>query len=76
MKPESFDLTIEQMFEFRRMQDAAADISQEQALELLVQASRLLMIKSNVIRDLMRQAPLEPLVKHSQAQNLACHLNH
>ncbi|MBD2653535.1 NblA/ycf18 family protein [Synechocystis salina LEGE 06155] len=61
MKPESFDLTIEQMFEFRRMQDAAADISQEQALELLVQASRLLMIKSNVIRDLMRQAPLEPL---------------
>lgn len=61
MKPESFDLTIEQMFEFRRMQDATADISQEQALELLVQASRLLMIKSNVIRDLMRQAPLEPL---------------
>ncbi|QUS60635.1 NblA/ycf18 family protein [Synechocystis sp. PCC 7339] len=61
MKPESFDLTIEQMFEFRRMQDAAADISQEQALELLVQASRLLMIKSNVIRDLMRHAPLEPL---------------
>jgi hypothetical protein len=52
---------MEQQFEFRRMQDATADISREQALELLVQASRLLMIKSNVVRDLMRQAPLEPL---------------
>ncbi len=61
MKSESFDLTIEQLFEFRRMQDATAEISREQALELLVQASRLLMIKSNVIRDLMGQAPLEPL---------------
>lgn len=61
MKSESFDLTIEQLFEFRRMQDATTEISREQALELLVQASRLLMIKSNVIRDLMRQAPLEPL---------------
>jgi hypothetical protein len=61
MKSESFDLTIEQLFEFRRMQDATAEISREQALELLVQASRLLMIKSNVVRDLMGQAPLEPL---------------
>lgn len=61
MNPQSFELTMEQQFEFRRMQDATADISQEQALELLVQASRLLMIKSNVIRDLMRNAPLEPL---------------
>ncbi|MEB3161205.1 MAG: NblA/ycf18 family protein [Synechocystis sp.] len=61
MNSQSFELTMEQQFEFRRMQDATADISREQALELLVQASRLLMIKSNVVRDLMRQTPLEPL---------------
>ncbi len=61
MTPQSFDLTIEQEFEFRRMQDATADISREQALDLLLQASRLLMIKSNVLRDLMHQTPLEPL---------------
>ncbi|WP_042712547.1 NblA/ycf18 family protein [Crocosphaera watsonii] len=36
----------------KRMRDAANQMSREQALDLLVQASRLLMIKTNVIRDL------------------------
>ena len=39
-------------FEMKRMRDAANQMSREQALDLLVQASRLLMIKTNVIRDL------------------------
>ena len=36
----------------KRMRYAANQMSREQALDLLVQASRLLMIKTNVIRDL------------------------
>jgi hypothetical protein len=52
---------MEQQFEFRRMRDAAQGMSREQALELLLQASRLLMIKTNVLRDLIHQTPIEPL---------------
>ena len=61
MDSQSFGLTMEQEFEFRRMQDAAAGIPRDQALDLLIKASRLLMIKTNVVQDLMQQAPLEPL---------------
>lgn len=62
MEPKSFDLTLEQQFEMRRIEDAAIAISREQALDLLVEASRQLMIKTNVIRQLLREVPLEPLV--------------
>ena len=62
MEPTSFDLTLEQQFEIRQMQDAALQMSREQALDLLLQASRLLMIKTNVMRNLMTQCPLEPLL--------------
>ncbi|MEB3193059.1 MAG: NblA/ycf18 family protein [Snowella sp.] len=61
MESTSLDLTMEQQFEFRRMRDAAQGMSREQALELLLQASRLLMIKTNVLRDLIHQTPIEPL---------------
>ena len=54
MESTSFDLTLEQQFEIRQMQDAVLGMSREQALELLLQASRLLMIKTNVMRNLMR----------------------
>jgi hypothetical protein len=59
MEPSAFELTLEQQFEMRRMQDAAQNMSREQALEMLIQASKLLMLKDNVIRDLLKQAPLE-----------------
>lgn len=62
MELKSFDLTLEQQFEMRRIQDAAIAISREQALDLLVEASRQLMVKTNVIRQLLREVPLEPLV--------------
>lgn len=61
MEPKSFDLSLEQQFEMRRIQDAAVAMSREQALDLLVEASRLLMIKTNVIRQLLQEVPLEPL---------------
>lgn len=48
-------LTLEQQFELRRMRDATTEMTKEQALELLIQAQRLLMIKTNVVRQLMAQ---------------------
>jgi hypothetical protein len=62
MESTSFDLTLEQQFEIRQMRDAALQMNRDQALDLLLQASRLLMIKTNVMRNLMTQCPLEPLM--------------
>ena len=62
MESTSFDLTLEQQFEIRQMRDATLQMSREQALDLLLQASRLLMIKTNVMRNLITQCPLEPLM--------------
>jgi Phycobilisome degradation protein nblA len=52
MESNSYSLSLEQQFEMRRMQDAAKGMTRDQALEMLLQASQLLMVKNNVIRDL------------------------
>ncbi len=54
MENTSCNLTLEQQFEMKRIRDAANQMSREQALDLLVQASRLLMIKTNVVRNLAK----------------------
>jgi hypothetical protein len=61
MEPTSFELTLEQQFEMRRMQNEVQSMSREQALDLLLQASRLLMVKDNIIRNLIKQNPLQSL---------------
>ena len=61
MEPTTFELTMEQQFEFRRMRDAAQSMSREQALDLLLQTQRLLMIKTNVLRDLMAKSITTPV---------------
>ncbi|MCS6815143.1 MAG: NblA/ycf18 family protein [Cyanobacteria bacterium] len=55
MDPSSFDLTLEQQFRMRLMEESAHGMSREQAAELLLEVSRLLMIKDNVIRDLVKK---------------------
>lgn len=55
------DLTLEQQFELQNMREAAKNISREQALEFLTQATRLIMIKTNVIQSLIRHNPLTPV---------------
>ncbi|MGK7877006.1 MAG: NblA/ycf18 family protein [Xenococcaceae cyanobacterium] len=51
----SIELTLEQQFQMKLMQKSAKNMSREQALDLLIQASRLLMIKDNVIRQLIKE---------------------
>jgi hypothetical protein len=62
MNSNSFELSLEQQFEMRRMQDEVQNLSREQALSLLMQASRLLMLKDNVIRNLIKNTPVQPIV--------------
>lgn len=59
MDPSAYELTLEQQFQMRLMEASADNMTHEQAQALLVQASRLLMIKDNVIRNLLRKTPLD-----------------
>ncbi|HIK18871.1 MAG TPA: NblA/ycf18 family protein [Leptolyngbyaceae cyanobacterium M33_DOE_097] len=59
MEPTSYDLTVEQQFQMRLMEESARNMSQEQLADTLVQASRLIMLKDNVIRSLMKQVPIQ-----------------
>lgn len=52
----SFDLSLEQEFEIQKVQQQVQSMSRDQALELLLEVSKTLMIKDNVIRDLMKRA--------------------
>jgi hypothetical protein len=49
-----FELTLEQQFQMRLMQESAQDLNREQMLDMLMQTSRLLMVKDNIIRDLIK----------------------
>jgi hypothetical protein len=51
---QSLKLTLEQEFQLRLVEESAQEISHEEALSLLIQTSKLLMIKDNVIRSLMK----------------------
>ncbi len=51
----SMDLTMEQQFELRKIQDSIQDADQEQMVEMLLSVSQLLMLKDNVIKDLIKQ---------------------
>ena len=55
MDPKLFELTIEQQFQMRLMEQSIQNMSREQARELLVETARLLMIKDNLIKSLLKQ---------------------
>ncbi len=50
------DLSFEQEFQMRLMEEQVSAMSLQEARELLLQASRLLMMKDNVIRSLVKRA--------------------
>jgi CRISPR/Cas system CMR subunit Cmr4 (Cas7 group RAMP superfamily) len=51
---ESFNLTLEQQFQIRLIEESTQQMTPEQMQEMLIQVSRLLMVKDNVIRSLMK----------------------
>lgn len=52
----SIELTLEQQFELRRMNDATEGISREQAINLLIEANKLAMIKQKNLDRLRKDA--------------------
>ena len=54
MDSSSFQLSLEQQFQMRLMEQSAQQMTREQMQDLLIKAARLLMLKDNVIRDLMK----------------------
>ncbi|HEY9613145.1 NblA/ycf18 family protein [Allocoleopsis sp.] len=58
MDSSSFQLTLEQQFQMRLMEESAQRMSREQMQDILIQTARLLMVKENVIRDLLRNCSI------------------
>ncbi len=50
-----FELSLEQQFEMRRLHQELQDLDRDQALEMLLQTAEQLMLKDNMIRDLMKK---------------------
>lgn len=59
MESEAFELTLEQQFRLRLLQESAQSLSYEEAQQVLVDATRLLMVKTNFLRNLMSKTPLD-----------------
>ncbi|PSB04224.1 NblA/ycf18 family protein [Merismopedia glauca] len=54
----SFDLTLEQQFQMKLVEQSAGNMNREQMQELLVEISRLVMLKDNIIKGLMKECTL------------------
>jgi Phycobilisome degradation protein nblA len=50
-----FTLTPEQEFQYRLIQDQAANLTAEAAREMVVELSRQMMIRNNILIDLLRR---------------------
>ncbi len=53
-----FELSLEQQFQMRLMQESAQDLSRDQMMDMLMQTSRMLMVKDNIIRNLVKNGTL------------------
>jgi Phycobilisome degradation protein nblA len=58
MEISSFQLTLEQQFQMRLMEESAQKLTRDQIQDLLMQTARLLMVKDNVIRGLVKNCLL------------------
>lgn len=50
-----FELSLEQEFQMRLIQQSAEGLSREQMIDVLVQTSKLLMLKDNAIKNMMKK---------------------
>lgn len=59
MDSNTFELTLEQQFHMQMMERSLELLSKEQMQSLFLETSRLLMIKENIIKGLMRDKILK-----------------
>jgi hypothetical protein len=55
MDPNAFELTLEQQFEVRRLQQELQGADRDQMISLLLQVAETIMVKDNLIRDLIKK---------------------
>jgi hypothetical protein len=53
-----FELSLEQQFQMRLMEQSAQELTREQMLDIIMQTSRMLMVKDNIIRNLVKNGGL------------------
>ena len=58
MDTSAFELTLEQEFQMKLMEESAHNLSREEMQDLLIQTARILMVKDNVIRSMIKHCPL------------------
>jgi Phycobilisome degradation protein nblA len=58
MNMSSFQLSLEQDFQIRLIERSMQDMSKEQLQDMLLQIARLLLVKENIIRDLVKSCVL------------------
>lgn len=56
-----FELSLEQQFQMRLIEESAHNMTREQMQSLLLQISRLLMLKDNAIRNLIKNTSFNPI---------------
>jgi hypothetical protein len=54
MNPSSFELSMEQQFQIRLVEQTLQDMNRDQMQDMLMQMTRLLLMKDNMIRDLVK----------------------
>jgi hypothetical protein len=55
MDPSAFELSLEQQFEVRRLQQEVEGMDHDQAVDFLLKLAEEMMIKDNMIRDLTKR---------------------
>jgi hypothetical protein len=58
MNPSSFELSMEQQFQIRLVEQTLQDMNRDQMQDMLMQMTRLLLMKDNMIRDLVKNCLL------------------
>lgn len=58
MNASSFQLTLEQEFQMSLAERAMQDLNREELQDMLLQIMRLLLVKENIVRDLMKSCVL------------------
>lgn len=54
MNPEVFNLSLEQQFQLQAIRNDAKHLSKSQLEDMLLEITRQLMIKDNVVKDLLK----------------------
>jgi hypothetical protein len=54
MNTSSFQLSLEQQFQMRIIEQSMQDMSREQLQDMMIQIMRFLLVKDNIIRDLVK----------------------